>query len=166
MFSGWAPRHGEALVKDDVLAVRRPRGRPHVTARPAFATCVVDTSSGLCPIFADISNVVSWQRRRVDFYARAGRKIARNARGSVDGDELCVVARIGVRHAIRQRLLRRHAIGHHVTVVAHPFRTSAKISALSDFLDSGAVGTNEINVGQLKTLPTSMAKRESVPADR
>src|ERR1019366_4583809 len=50
--------------------------------------------------------------------------------------------------------------------IRHPFRASAETAAVSDFLQPRAVRMNDVDIGQLKTLPTPMSKRGSVIAAR
>ena len=70
-----------------------------------------------------------------------------NAGGGIDRDKSRVISGVGGDPAIRQGLLGSHAIGHDVTTIAHPFRTSTEISARGDLLETGAVGVDDIDVG-------------------
>ncbi len=139
-------RHGKTLLKNDVPAVGRPRSRPYVPPWSPFAVQVVDTSARIGLILAYIADVVSRKWGRVHFHAGTSGEIGGDAGGRVDRHQPRVVAGLGVCHAIRQRLLRRHAIRHYVAAVSHPFRASAEVSAFCDFLQPGAVRANDVDI--------------------
>ncbi len=50
--------------------------------------------------------------------------------------------------------------------IRHPLRASAEAAGLSDFLQPRAVWVKDIDIGQLKTLPTPVSERSSVIAAR
>src|ERR1700730_5145438 len=65
-------RHREALMKDDALAIGRPRRSSDVAARSALATCVVDAAARVRLVLSHIADLISGKRRGIDFHSRAG----------------------------------------------------------------------------------------------
>src|SRR5258707_4805293 len=62
-------------------------------------------------------------------------------------------------HASRERLLRCHAVSYDVSAIRPPFRASSEAAACGNFFEPRAVGVNDVDICQLKALPTTMGKR-------
>src|ERR1700687_6379958 len=60
-------RHREALMKNDALAIGRPRCSSDVAARSALATYVVDAAARIRLVLSHITDLISGKRRGIDF---------------------------------------------------------------------------------------------------
>ena len=67
---------------------------------------------------------------------------------------------LGSGATIVQRLLRRHAVRDDVFAVRLPLWAAAETAVRRDLLEARAVGVDDIQVAQLKVLPTSLGKRQ------
>src|SRR6266404_641543 len=62
-------RHREALMKDDALAIGRPRRRSNVAPRSVLPTYVIDAATRIRLVLSHITDLISGNRRGIDFHS-------------------------------------------------------------------------------------------------
>jgi hypothetical protein len=122
-------------MKDDALAIGRPRRSSDVAARSALATYVVDAAARIRLVLSHIADLISGKRRGIDFHSRAGGQIGGRSRVDVDRNQFRVITGRDVCRTSPKRLFRRHAVSHDVSAIRHPFRTSAEAAAFGNLFE-------------------------------